>query len=162
MTGLRQAIFVKMNNLPANSSERIDRFLTVASVYEGIGFHRQAALFRLLAADPYVGLHISPSDFLRAYELTMMSLPSYNLALSTRTTNGRGWPELQAQVMLKLAATCRSQPEVGLAHALYRLFCNGSPTSCSCRCTKGYFSSFLRCSWKSCRPVRRRLDKDAE
>ncbi|GAV03333.1 hypothetical protein RvY_13774 [Ramazzottius varieornatus] len=110
--GLRQAIFVKMNNLPANSSEGIDRFLTVASVYEGIGFHRQAALFRLLAADRYVGPNISPSDFLRAYELTMMSLPSYDLALSNRTTNGRGWPELQAQVMLKLATTCRAQPEV--------------------------------------------------
>ena len=101
-----------MDNLPANSTERIDRFLTVSTLYESIGFNRQAALFRLLAADRYVGFHISPSDFSKAYELTTKTLPAYDLALSVQTTNGRGWPELQAQVMLKLAATCRAHPEV--------------------------------------------------
>lgn len=42
----------------------------------------------------------------------MRSLGSYNLALSQKPASSHGWPELQAQVLVKLAATCRPQSEI--------------------------------------------------
>lgn len=69
--GLRQATFVKIDGLPSDSTERIDRFLTIAQLYEDIGFRRQAALFRLLAADRYIGPGSSPASYTEALRLTV-------------------------------------------------------------------------------------------
>ncbi|XP_055345453.1 protein brunelleschi-like [Paramacrobiotus metropolitanus] len=108
--GLRQAIFVKLEAGVNESVERIERFMTVGDLYEQLGFQRQASLFRLLAADRYLGS--SGNGIWQAFHLSVKSLSAYNLTFSTRPVTGFGWPELQAQVFQKLAITCRSQPEV--------------------------------------------------
>ncbi|XP_066993209.1 protein brunelleschi [Anabrus simplex] len=112
---LQNVIFI---NLPLSEQEKIQRFTSLAELYDQIGFHRKASFCRRLAATRYVSPQNPQPNWSQCYQLMLQALTGHKLSLdpTEMPKDGlHGWPSLQIQLLQELMVAAKRMGHSALA-----------------------------------------------
>ncbi|CAL1545935.1 unnamed protein product, partial [Lymnaea stagnalis] len=114
---LQNVVYINPSSL---EDDRIQRYITLSSLYSEIGFRRKAAFFRRVCGMHCVAPDSSPS-WSQCYELLLQSLEGYNLSINPKEMDRdhpAGWPVLQYRVLHELVYSARrmSNPQIAVRH----------------------------------------------
>ncbi|XP_023236924.1 trafficking protein particle complex subunit 9-like isoform X1 [Centruroides sculpturatus] len=95
-------------NLQQSEDDKINQFVTLAQLYEEIGFHRKSAFFKRMAALQCVSPQNSKCNWNKCYHHLLQTLDGYKLTLDPKDVPRdimNGWPCLQIQTLYELVTT---------------------------------------------------------
>ncbi|KAH9513649.1 Trafficking protein particle complex subunit 9 [Bulinus truncatus] len=99
---------------------KIQRYITMSSLYGQIGFKRKAAFFRRVCGMHCVAPDSSPS-WSQCYDLLLQCLEGYSLSVNPKEIDREhpsGWPVLQYRVLHELVYSARrmNNPQIAVRH----------------------------------------------
>ncbi|GFS05209.1 trafficking protein particle complex subunit 9 [Elysia marginata] len=114
---LQNAVYI---SFLAQEEDKVQRNITLSSLYNQIGFKRKAAFFRRVAGMHCVSPDTTPS-WSQCYELLLQCLGGYGLNVDpkdVRRDRASGWPVLQYRVLHELIYSARriSNPHIAVRH----------------------------------------------
>ncbi|KAI8776992.1 trafficking protein particle complex subunit 9 [Biomphalaria glabrata] len=114
---LQNVVYINPSSL---EDDRIQRYITLSSLYSQIGFKRKAAFFRRVCGMHCVAPDSSPS-WSQCYELLLQCLEGYLLSVNPKEIDRdhpSGWPVLQYRVLHELVYSARrmSNPQIAVRH----------------------------------------------
>lgn len=95
-------------NLQQSEEDKINQFITLAQLFEEIGFHRKSAFFKRMAALQCVSPQNSKCNWNKCYHHLLQTLDGYKLTLDPKDVPRdvmNGWPCLQIQTLYELVTT---------------------------------------------------------
>lgn len=110
---LQNIVFI---NLQMNDEEKVHRFSALSKLYEQIHFRRKSAFFHRVAAMRCVAPQNPRPDWRQCYKLLFQTLRGYSIDFSLppsspssalRSPTGKGWSDLQVQILQELVGTAR-------------------------------------------------------
>ncbi|GFO45747.1 trafficking protein particle complex subunit 9, partial [Plakobranchus ocellatus] len=114
---LKNALFISFS---PQEDDRIQRNLTLSSLYSQLGFKRKAAFFRRITGMHCVAPDSTPS-WSQCYELLLRCLEGYGLSVDPKDVKRdgpSGWPALQNRVLHELVYSARrmANPQIAVRH----------------------------------------------